>query len=76
MSGEVSPEDLAWLAARDQLIAQIGPARLAEAEFRDIGMQMLFDAGARIMAAEEAAERRKSMNFYSRPAEEGWGWLD
>lgn len=34
MTDNRTPEDLAWLAARDQLIAQVGAARLDEAKRR------------------------------------------
>ncbi len=69
-----TPEHISWLAARDRLRAAVGPAALEEAARRDIGTQMLFDAGARIMAASEMAEHMRSRDLWSRPAEPNWGW--
>jgi hypothetical protein len=74
MTEQSGPEHVAWLAARDRLRAAVGPAALAEAARRDIGTQMLFDAGARIMDANEMDERMKAIEFWSRPAEPNWGW--
>ena len=76
MTEQFSPEQVAFEADLDRLRAQVGAARLAEAETRDVGLQMLFDAADRTMAANEAAERMKSIHWFQRPAEPGWGWDD
>lgn len=73
MTDDRTPED-AFGADMDRLRAEVGAARLEEAERRGIGEQMLTDALFGVMAADEAAERMKSMEFFCRPAEPGWGW--
>lgn len=76
MTDQPTPEDVSFRADMDRLRAQVGAARLAEAERRDIGGQMLNDALNSALAANETARHMRSRDLWSRPAEPGWGWDD
>lgn len=66
-----TPEDVAWLAARDRLRAAVGPAALEEGLRRGIGDAMLTDALVKVMEAREMAERANPMTWW--PTERNWG---
>jgi hypothetical protein len=74
MTDHTDPEHIAWLAARDQLAAAVGPDRLAEAEKRDVGGQMLIDALERAVAANDAPlwRRDPSVVMWSEKPKPGW----
>lgn len=71
---EFNPEQLAFDADIARLRKATGADRLAEASRRGIGDQQLEQALLRVMDANEAADRMKSIDLWSRPAEDGWGW--
>jgi hypothetical protein len=68
--------DMQFQAALDQLRAQVGPARLEEAQRREIGEQMLEQALNAALATNDPPlwRRDPSVVMWMKAAEPNWGW--